>query len=241
MIHQVEPIQALIASFYRDFRPTHSGWLDDFIEWTAEAIGIMKVGVQMCETNCDLEVSGYKAKLPCTVEEIFGFKYNGKKLKFNGGLSIRKDWNDNTPYSNETYTLNPNYINTSFESGTITIYYWGFPVDCDGFPMIVSDTFYKEAIKWYCLMKLIGSGYKHPTFDYNYCNAKWENIYPKAQNSCIEMTFDELELWCKNFVNLTKVTDRNSNFYRTSGSYDEKANLPGSLLQTFQVLGNREQ
>jgi len=51
------------------------------------------------------------------------------------------------------YSVSPDGTMTfNFQTGYICVAYYGYPVDCDGIPMIPDDEDYKEALKDYCLM-----------------------------------------------------------------------------------------
>lgn len=50
--------------------------------------------------------------------------------------------------ANPTYTLNDDYIFTSFKEGHALLSYLAYPFDCDGYPMIPDDIKFKLAIQW---------------------------------------------------------------------------------------------
>lgn len=82
----------------------------------------------------------------------------------------------------EFYNLKRNAIQTSFESGYVDILHTCFPVDEEGYPLIIDNEFYIQAIEWYLITMLIQKGYAHPIFTY------WDAYYmfwggnPKTPN-----------------------------------------------------------
>lgn len=230
----------LIADFYRDYKPSHSGFIDDAVEWIGNAIDIMKVSRGYIKTDMDLEVRDYRVKIPCEIESLIAIEYKGFRLRYNGGIKYKEKSCD-IPYGTHTYTLNPNYIEPSFKEGCIKVYYLGIEVDCDGYPYILDTAKYREAINWYIMMKLVGRGFKHPVFtDYNDLERRWEKAYPKAQNEAKMLGLDQADNLRRNWVSVIPNLNRSDQFYRSGGAiYSEQAHNPGDLLQTFQIIGNR--
>lgn len=76
----------------------------------------------------------------------------------------------------EFYNTKLDMIQTSFETGYIDIVYIGFPVDEDGYPLVVDNEYYIQAIEWYIILMLIQKGYSHPIFDWKTAkNEFWGN------------------------------------------------------------------
>ena len=83
------------------------------------------------------------------------------------------------------YKIQMGHIQTSEESMFIKIHYKSLPVDDEGYPLVPDITEYKEAIYWYIVGKLVGSGYKHPVIPQSvqgmeYCKAKYEEYAGRA-------------------------------------------------------------
>ena len=77
--------------------------------------------------------------------------------------------------SQEYYILSMNTIQTSFEEGTILLYYLSRPTDDQGYPLIPDNESYKKALEWYCYSQMVFSGYSlpDPKMDYDYCDARY--------------------------------------------------------------------
>lgn len=242
MVYKTCSINQIIARVFRDFKPSHSGWIDDCVEWIADAIDIMKCGGSYGEQSKTLEVIDYRAKLPCDLDTILGVSKDGKRMARSGGFNhknLKNSCVNTLPQDlNTTYTLTPNYINTSFEEGCITVYYLGIETDCDGYPTIIDDALYKEALTWYILMKLLGRGFKHQVFTYKDALQSWEKMYPRAQNRCKFPDIDGYELFKKSYLGLVNANNPTTVFFN-SADYKHVATdqNPNSLLQTFQILG----
>lgn len=242
MVYKTCSSEKLIAQFYRDYKPSNSGWLLDAIEWIADAIEI--IGSQgLTEQFKDLEIIDYRVKLPCEADVLLGISYKGFRLPRNGGIR-HKDPSPTCCLNNlprcikNSYSLNPNYIQTSFQTGCIRVYYMGLELDCNGFPHLPDSAIYREAINWYILMKMIGRGFKHQTFSYKDADLKWTQTYPKAQNKCKQLDPDGMETFKKNWLGLARSITRSEEFFNTdSNNIIDNSHNPGDLLQTFQLLG----
>jgi hypothetical protein len=71
----------------------------------------------------------------------------------------------------------PGYIATSFKEGLIRFHYKETPHDKHGWPLIPDQENYKEALYWYCRMKLIESGWIDPVLN-------WEACYQQYSMNC---------------------------------------------------------
>jgi hypothetical protein len=101
------------------------------------------------------------------------------------------------------YKLVPNYIQTSFEEGEITIYGKQFPVDAEGYPLVPDNENYKEALYWYVMTKLIEAGYEHKFFTWQHCWNLFEKVYARrAINEIKYPSVDRVEKMYRAFVRL---------------------------------------
>lgn len=180
MYYKAVSSKAVIAKVYRDLGLTHSGWINDAFEWIGDALEIIGHSVGYVKQNIRHDVSEYKAKLKCNVASIDGVQYNGGKLYPNDAVN-NFNFRDMATNGN-WYTLNPNYIQTSFKKGTIYIFANTIAVDDQGYPLVPDAPLHKEAVKWYILMMLLAKGYKHPVFNYEDAEKRWISYYPQAQN-----------------------------------------------------------
>lgn len=74
------------------------------------------------------------------------------------------------------YKVVGNHIQTSFESGFIRLHYYAIPVCNEGYPLIPDNANFKLGLEWHVLKRLIGSGYIHPVFNYEYADEQFEKF-----------------------------------------------------------------
>lgn len=89
------------------------------------------------------------------------------------------------PVTAPYYDIQLDYIQTSEESMFVKLHYTKLPVDEEGYPLIPDVREYKEALYWYVLKKLIGSGFQHPVIPMNlnglaYCEEQYEKYAGRA-------------------------------------------------------------
>jgi hypothetical protein len=104
--------------------------------------------------------------------------------------------------SSHYYKIQGNYIQTSFEQGFIKLHYLTIPVDKQGYPLIPDNDAFKQALEWYVLKRLIGSGYQHPVFKYDYCEQMFEKYAGRALNEISYYTPDGAARLNRSFVRL---------------------------------------
>lgn len=234
----------IIGQVYRDFKPAHSGWIHDAIEWMGDAMEIIGVFTVLKETYEILPVIDYRAKLPCHADNILGFEYNGMRLQRSGGINNTKRCSclDNLVCSvEESYIMNPNYIQTTFEEGCVTCYYEAIPVDCNGYPEVPDDAMFRQAVTWYIIRCMLMRGFKHQVITFPQADANWEKYYPRAQNRAKMPDIDGYEIFKKSHLGLVKSTNMTNEFFNTVVSGPSSVNstaTPGTLVQSFDPLGN---
>lgn len=104
------------------------------------------------------------------------------------GQDIEK--NDDTRKRHHYYKVQGNYIQTSFEEGYVKIHYLTIPVDKEGYPLIPDNEAFKQALEWHIIRRLIGSGYKHPVFSYEYADNQFEKYAARGVNEVSYYTPD---------------------------------------------------
>lgn len=243
MTYNTCSINKFIAKFYRDFKPSNSNFVQDAVEWIGEAIDIMKCAGGYGERVEPIEVVDYRAKLPCQLNTLLGISHKGFRLPRNGGLNhfnLKSSKVHLLPDCvAESYTLNPNYINTSFKDGCIDVYFMGIETDCDGYPYIIDEPTYQNALKWYVLMNLLGRGFKHQVFTYKDAEDRWRSTYPKAINICRMPDIDGYQIFKKTWLGLVNAQDPTRVFFNSADFREikDKSFFPGSLLETVDILG----
>lgn len=96
--------------------------------------------------------------------------------------------------STHYYQIQGNSIQTSFESGFIKVHYMSLPVCSDGYPLIPDNEAFKQALEWHIIKRLIGSGYDHKVFNYQYANEQFEIYAARGMN---EVSYPSLDSWAR--------------------------------------------
>jgi hypothetical protein len=91
------------------------------------------------------------------------------------------------------YRTEDNTIQTNMKDGTFELTYWAVPVDEDNYPLIPDKQSMMEALYWFAVMSLIGSGYKHSVFSYQDAEARWMQYEAKALGDLREWTPETAE------------------------------------------------
>lgn len=186
MVNQIKSSKSVIAKVFRDLRIQRSDWVSDGIEWIGEALDAIGTPGQLVDKARILKTSSHRAPMPQDLYMLKGVYYgHGNKNEKASNLTLEdfplmmkygneelhpalmeEDKNQEsgaTRSTNETYLINGKYIQTSFESDYIALFYKAFPVDDDGFPMLPDMYEFNQALYWYIVMKLLEGGMKHPS------------------------------------------------------------------------------
>lgn len=190
IVNKFVSVLSVLDDVYRDTQLEEAIPVPDLIYWVYEALGLMNQPVQFVqkvtgyEGNEDLDITNYKAKLPCDFYKLNGIAVDGKPVRYAGnsfhhlldgdccGLSSNSSQDifidnfgnsfspqastisDNSARDVVTFDINNNYLTLSQKEGKVCISYWAFPTDKEGFPMIPDMVSYKVAIKKYLIQKL---------------------------------------------------------------------------------------
>lgn len=87
---------------------------------------------------------------------------------------------DDDLQTEDYYKIQLDTIQTSQESMFIKIHYLSLPVDAEGYPLVVNNENYKSALYWYVMKQLIGAGFEHKVFNYQYCDDQFEKFGARA-------------------------------------------------------------
>lgn len=197
MIYKNKSSKEIVRKLYTDFGIKESSYVNYMMEWIGEALNMIGNTTQFVPKTAELTVADNRVELPCDFQKNLTVEYDGEKLLQSESRTTDEEYNYS---SSEYYYLIPNYIVTSFESGTIKIYYDAFPVDDEGFPLMPDEVHYKEALTFYCLYKLLGRGYQHPVFNYESAFNQWMYYKVRAINKGKNFTKDRLKMFEVNWV-----------------------------------------
>jgi hypothetical protein len=124
-----------------------------------------------------------------TTEEI---EYTGQSLK---PVNM-------ADYNTDYYKIEMNCIQTSFECGEITLHYYKMPVCKDGYPLIPDNENYKTALYWYVLAMMLGAGFEHKVFRYDFAYREWERFARRAINEITYPSVDRMERYYRAWARL---------------------------------------
>lgn len=219
----------IIDKIFRDFDLQDSDWKNDAYEWIGEAIEFIGHTAGFVPKSKILQIESHRALLPPDYHIVRpkGVIYQHQPLPYGRDgnryepshaieflSAVQGDFPDmvrglyghpiNTVRgNNEYYTLaGDSYLNTSFESGQVLLKYWAYATDDKGFPLVPDSVYYKEAIMWYVLKKMILRGYKHPEFNYDKANFYWKKACAAAANDAAYPTPDKMENFVKRWVRM---------------------------------------
>lgn len=125
--------------------------------------------------------------------------------------------------SKETYTIDGDYLKTSFETGQVCLSYTAFPLDDDCYPMVPDDISFKEAMFWYIYKQMLLGGYT-PSMNgigYDFADAKWKYYCTQARNQANFPSIDKYESFMNQWVRLVPNINRHANFFENLGTREE--------------------
>jgi hypothetical protein len=119
-----------------------------------------------------------------------------------------------------SYTVDGDYIKTSFQDGAVCLSYTAFPVDDDCFPMVPDDISFKEAMFWYIYKQMLLGGYTPSMngIDYDFADAKWKFYCSQARNQSNYPSIDKYESFMNQWVRLVPNLNRHANFFENLGT-----------------------
>ena len=189
MIYKNISVKYILAKIYRDLGLDDSNYFYDLIEWCGEALDFIGAGAQFETKEEFVQVSDHRGVLPYGFIVLNQLKYKDgddwKLICYNPSnfKAIENDSENKYVVTEESFSLNPNYIVTSFEEGEVLISYKSIATDDEGYPLVPDNQYYKEALFWYCFMKLILRGYMPKTdIDYGFAESRWKFYCSGARN-----------------------------------------------------------
>jgi hypothetical protein len=178
-----------------------------------------------------LDIVDYKVPLPCNLESLLGIEYNGYRLPPSNSNRFHKPCkalNNSTFHPTENYKLNPGFIHVGFETGKITIFMNGVPLDCDGFPLIPDNFNYVDAVTWYLITRLALR--KDVSFTFQEAEARWETKRGRAKNSVDFPDIDDMELFMRSWNSVLLDTRKAHKFF---GEHSNDGPLEDNYFQGF--------
>lgn len=122
------------------------------VSYTVDFMRLVGVPNMFFEKTVVIEVSNYRAMLPCDYYKVIQIrKPGGPTFRYSSDsfhMSEYKDFN-NRPISDLTYKIQGNIIYTSIENGEIEMSYKAIAVDEEGYPLLPDNSSFTRALKLY--------------------------------------------------------------------------------------------
>lgn len=190
IVNKFSSIKEVIEGVYRDIGSQEELPFEDMLYWSYEVLELIGNPIQYIkkitgnESDPNLEITNYRAKLPCDFHKLIAISVEGLPARYSGntfhhlldgeccGFSanvvtdnfVDQFGNTFSPQAPEgssyissdmiTFDINNEYITLSVKEAAVCISYLAYPLDKSGWPMIPDDVKYKLAIKNYLNYKL---------------------------------------------------------------------------------------
>lgn len=194
------------------------------------ADGLLLIGAPKLKEDklFEVEILQYRAQLPCEIKSIKGVQYEGKGLRLSSNVYRNLIDHTNVDYyaiSENTYSLNRDYIHTNFENGTVYIAASVMPVDENGYPLIPNDIKIKEFLYYHILWKIAENMMLAGNMDMGklgYLQQQRAFYAGAATRSAIIPSVDEMETIKNMMVRLIKDPLAHSKFFDNVGHQETR-------------------
>ncbi len=147
----------VIERVYRDYGFDLEIKFDEVIEWIWDVISLIGAPQPLIDKVTDgsdnmpipINIENFRGELPNDVHSIFLARdYESKMPMICKSSSFLKDMNQAFQRESQfSYTLNNNYIFTSFEEGQVELHYKAFPTNALGMPLVPDDIKFIMAVQ----------------------------------------------------------------------------------------------
>jgi hypothetical protein len=240
MIYNLVSSKRLLSKLYRDLKPKNTSFEADAIEWIGEALSFIGYQAGFIKRKITLTSKDYRVPFPKDFYTLIAVYYEDNKLPYSGDIVNAEPYLDEAIYisaktevlettnttvtrygsrlynTNSTdynyYTINPGYIQTSFETGDIDVVYNAWPTDSEGLPLIPDSPYYFQAIEWYIMRQMIFQGHEfsNKEFSFSFVDAQWKHYCVSAGNDAAFPSPDKVARFMDMWVHL--IPDINVDF-----------------------------
>lgn len=235
MIYQLESVKITVSKIVRDLglgdREIN---YQDMYEWIAEGLKEIGVSYQFTHKPATIIVEDWKGELPCDFYEmvrIMGSDQSTNSMTGNDYLiGDSQTTIDNTSNQSNNYKINHNVITVGFQTGELSIQYFAFPVDDEGFPMVPDNVEIRRSLFWKVTFQLGIQGFTFKNQLLNnleYTGRKWgtAKLSARAEGMMPDpMMYERLK---NNWLRLIP-TNNDFDKYFTNTNRPENLNLDGS-------------
>ena len=207
----------------------------DAVDDAADALGLLGVYQDLEEDIAKITIEKHRGRLPEGLVFIRGTRRCEDKIAMRYSsdsfhLSYHcDDCPDLVCESDYTYSLNNDYIFTSFEEGTVEMSYAKMPLDSKGRPLIPDNARIKEAIKFFILeriaFRLLLKG-KISQFAYQKIEQNKDWYMGSAQSYGNVPSPDQMETLKNIWVRFIRTSKTGTDYFKSIGSQEKFRNHP---------------
>jgi hypothetical protein len=206
---------------------------EEAAEYALECIKLLGAPVLYLNKIEQLNLTTYKAELPCDLLYIEGVRYfesdntnpiamrESSNLYHLSGNEFNNS-DDNSYYSNSefTYKIQNGIIFTSTESGCVEISYRGIATDEEGYPLVPDNQKVELALEYYILSRYLEPLWmvgKVSDKAFEYIQQKRYFYVPSAFTSAIMPSIDKMSTLMNGLNRLLINTSAHDNFFKKFG------------------------
>lgn len=204
-----------IGRLLSDLRLEGTDFINNIYQWIEDGIEIMEIPKYYTYKHTRKEVNSGRVSLPCDIMYLMDVlssnncrvdeNYQIKEYIFGLGRIVIRNSHllgagvDIPVIHNQFATLNGNFLNMTFDRGSVLFIYKGLPCDAEGYPMVPKNAKVNEALRYWIIYNLGLMGYEHPVIKWNDAYTMWTRTYPAASNVVNWPTLQEYqeftEMW----------------------------------------------
>ena len=179
--------KTVLAKLYSDLNLQLEVRVEDVLEWVCEGMEYIGVPAQYTDMEFEGEIDNYRMFLPCDLIMIKQVLVNGAVVNFSNHTAMRtlkvghKNQAFNTP--EVTYNQESGCLLLSIQRGKVRVFYLGLKTDSEGFPMVLDEIRYLDALINYVIFKVkkaeMFSGRISPQ-EFEYYKMDWEKARIRA-------------------------------------------------------------
>jgi len=224
-----QSVKSIIGKVFRDLKIQDAHWVGDAVEWCGEALQAIG-SISQLERKVEItKASSHKAIMPTDLYLIDEVRYgHGNSEKAESSPPKLEDFSHIMPYastgihpslvdqyntrssagsySDESFFINGNAINTSFERDWIAIVYKGVATDEEGYPKVPDHYSFNQALYWYVVMKLLEGGMEHPAgnnqINWAVAEDRWKEYCVQARTKALMPDASQYREFMKSWVSL---------------------------------------
>lgn len=213
-------VSYIIERIYRDYGFDLEIKYDEVIEWIWDVMAMVGTPAAFVDKVTDgsegmpqpITIANYRGELPCDLHFVTHARdYDTKMPMICKSSSYLRDTDQLfVRESQYTYTLNNNYIFTSFEEGEVELHYKAFPTNALGMPLVPDNIKFIMAMQSY-IAERIGHRLwlQDKLIDKKYQKLEQERLWyiGAAQTAGVIPSVDEMEGIKNRFLRLKTVID----------------------------------